>query len=293
MVALLNDPAIVIRQQGPISLADHRTGHAGQLSKKELKARLKKDKKSMSELQERLYASGKYSFLLIFQAMDAAGKDSCIRHVMSGVNPQGCSVHSFKAPTSNELKHDFLWRHAMRLPERGMIAIHNRSHYEEVLVVKVHPEYLLGQRIPTITSPADANADFWEGRYQSIREFEAHAARQGTIIMKFFLHMSLDQQKARFLERIDDPTKHWKFSSSDITERSHWDAYRTCYEEAIGSTASEQAPWFIVPADDQWETRSIVGQLIREKMESLALTYPELAAKELARLDESRVKLTT
>ncbi len=292
MKALLNDPSIAVCERRQISLANFRTNHPSEWSKKELKTCLAEDREIITELQRKLYAANSHSLLLVFQAMDAAGKDSCIRHVMSGVNPQGCSVHSFKAPTSNELAHDFLWRHVIRMPARGMIGIHNRSHYEEVLVVKVHPEYLAGQRIPGIGSPSDVNDDFWEGRYRSIRDFEAHAAQQGTVIMKFFLHMSLEQQKERFLERIDDPSKNWKFSANDIKERGYWDSYMRVYEEAIGATSSAAAPWFIVPADEQWETRAIVGRLVREKMESLNLSYPELSAKERARLGESRIALT-
>ena len=199
---------------------------------------------------------------------------------MSGVDPQGCQVHSFKAPNSEELAHDFLWRHAKAIPPKGMIGIHNRSHYEEVLVVKVHPEYLIGQRIPGITSPEKANARFWKERYASIADFEAHLARQGVVIMKFYLHMGRDAQKERFLERMKEPAKHWKFNLGDVAERALWDTYRSAYQDAIGATATEHAPWYIVPADDQWESRAIVGQLVSDKLEAMDLQFPTLSDKE-------------
>jgi PPK2 family polyphosphate:nucleotide phosphotransferase len=291
MSVLLNSPSIAVRERSGIKLSDFATDHPAALSKKELRSHLEDDRKVISDLQKVLYASDNHSLLLVFQAMDAAGKDSCIRHVLSGVNPQGCSVHSFKAPTSNELEHDFLWRHASRTPQRGMIGIHNRSHYEEVLVVKVHPEYVLGQRIPGITSVDDIDHDFWAGRYQSIREFEAHLARQGTVIMKFFLHMGKEQQKERFLERINTPEKNWKFSSGDIKERGYWDSYMQAYEEAIGETAAPHAPWFIVPADDQWETRAIVGRLVREQLEEMGLRHPALSDRERMKMAEAKAQL--
>ncbi|HRF79721.1 MAG TPA: polyphosphate kinase 2 family protein [Flavobacteriales bacterium] len=263
---------------GRIDLDAHQTDLPDRISKKDLKAALEEDRKRIADLQDVLYAQGSHAVLLIFQAMDAAGKDSCIRHVMSGVNPQGCSVTSFKAPSSEELSHDFLWRHAKAVPACGMIGIHNRSHYEEVLVVKVHPEYLGAQRIPGL-DPGNLPADFWEQRYAAIRNFEAHLSQQGVTIMKFFLHMGKAAQKERFLERIDDPKKNWKFSVNDVKERGYWDAYQRAYAEAIGATAAEHAPWYIVPADDQWETRAIVGRLVREKLEALPLRMPVLDAK--------------
>lgn len=272
-------PNCIIDEQGSVDLDNYATDLADE-DKKALKDSLEKDRERISELQETLYAEKGRSLLLIFQAMDAAGKDSCIRHVMSGVNPQGCQVHSFKAPNSEELSHDFLWRHAKAIPPKGMIGIHNRSHYEEVLVVKVHPEYLIGQRIPGITSPEKADARFWKERYASIAHFEAHLARQGVVIMKFYLHMGRDAQKERFLERIREPHKHWKFNMADITERALWDNYRGAYQDAIGATAAPHAPWYVVPADEQWESRAIVGRLVREKLESMDLQIPTLSAKE-------------
>lgn len=287
----LTDPRFAITKQGTFRLKDHVTDLPSEAEKKELKKQLEADKEVISELQEVLYASGKRAVLLVFQAMDAAGKDSCIRHVMSGVNPQGVRVASFKAPSTLERSHDFLWRHAMAMPPRGFIGIHNRSHYEEVLVTRVHPQFILGQQIPGIHSEKDITKEFWEDRYASIRHFEEHLARNGTVIMKFFLHMGRDAQKERFLERIDDPRKNWKFSTSDVAERRHWDSYQKAYEQAIRATAAPHAPWYIVPADEQWESRAIVGRLLRQQLEALGLKHPELAPEERTRLAEARREL--
>lgn len=294
MEDLLHLPIICVREPGRIDLADYPTDLGDELRKKELKGALDKDRERIVELQENLYAHGDQALLLVFQAMDAAGKDSCVDHVMSGVNPQGCHVTSFKAPSSEELAHDFLWRHAKAVPAKGMIGIHNRSHYEEVLVVKVHAEYLAAQRLPGL-DPKKQPKDFWEGRYRSIREFEAHLARQGVAIMKFFLHVGKEAQKERFLERIDDARKNWKFNAGDVNERAHWDAYQRAYADAIGATAAEHAPWFIVPADDQWETRAIVGRLVREQLETMHKKLPPLTAErkeQLARAREALLKET-
>ena len=273
----LSDPRISITTPGRFRLSDHPTDLPADADKKELKEQLDKDRDRISDLQEVLYASGKHALLLIFQAMDAAGKDSCIRHVMSGVNPQGVRVWSFKAPSTLERSHDFLWRHTQAVPERGHIGIHNRSHYEEVLVTRVHPEFIMGQNIPGVTDPEMLNNTFWDQRYASIRNFEEHLAANGTVIMKFYLHMSREQQKARFLERIDDPKKNWKFNANDVTERKHWDEYRKAYEQAIGATAAPHAPWYIIPADEQWESRAMVGRLVRQRLEALDLIHPELS----------------
>ncbi len=284
-------PLFRIEGKGPVDLSKYPTDLGDELKKKALKAALEKDRERISELQEVLYAQGTHSLLLVFQAMDAAGKDSCIRHVMSGVNPQGCQVHSFKAPNSEELSHDFLWRHAKAMPPSGIIGVHNRSHYEEVLVVKVHPEFLLGQRIPRVDNVAKADHDFWEGRYQAIRGFEEHLAAEGVTIMKFFLHMGRDAQKERFLERIEEPGKHWKFNLGDVKERGLWDEYQKAYSEAISETAAPHAPWFIIPADDQWESRAIVGRLVREQLEAMHLRMPTLDKKELDGLKEAKARL--
>ena len=272
----LLDPRFAITDQRPVKLKDHFSDLPENREKKELKAQLEDDKKAIAKLQEIFYASGKHSMLLIFQAMDAAGKDSCIKHVMSGVNPQGVHVTSFKAPSTLERSHDFLWRHAIAMPPKGHIGIHNRSHYEEVLVTRVHEEFILGQNLPGIRSAKDINDEFWEGRYRAIREFEKHLAASGMVILKFFLYMNKEEQKKRFLERIDDPEKNWKFSANDIKERQHWDKYMQAYEKAIGATAAPHAPWFIIPADEQWESRAMVGRLLRMKLEELDLKYPAL-----------------
>ncbi len=269
-------------------LADHPTELREHLSKDDLKKLLAEDRDGIIGSQERLYAEDRRSLLLIFQAMDAAGKDSAIDHVLSGVNPQGCEVTSFKQPNSAELGHDFLWRHMQAVPARGMIGVHNRSHYEEVLVVKVHPEYLLGQCLPDIASPKDADAAFWERRYTMIRAWEQHLAESGTTIMKFFLHMGKKEQKKRFIERIDDPKKNWKFSLGDVKEREHFEAYMKAYEEAIRATAAPHAPWFVVPADEQWETRAIVGDLVREQLETMDPQVPVLSAEAKAELSEAK-----
>lgn len=274
-----------------LDLEKYGTRCADTLDKADLKASLEKDKARIIELQEVLFAGGGRSLLVIFQAMDGAGKDSSIAHVFGGVNPQGCQVTSFKAPSTEELGHDFLWRHAKAVPARGMIGIHNRSHYEEVLVVKVHPEFLSAQHIPGMAEPSSANEAFWEGRYASIRSFEEHLAQQGVIILKFYLHMSKAVQKERFLERIDDPKKNWKFNVGDVKEREHWKDYQRAYADAIGATASPAAPWYIVPADEQWETRAIVARVVREQLETMDLHMPMLDAKAKAGLAEAKALL--
>ncbi|HYL73824.1 MAG TPA: polyphosphate kinase 2 family protein [Bryobacteraceae bacterium] len=234
-----------------------------------------------AELQDMLYAQDRWALLLIFQAMDAAGKDGIIKHVMSGVNPQGCQVFSFKAPSDLELQHDFLWRTTRCLPERGHIGIFNRSYYEEVLVVRVHPGILEGQKTP----PVLCGKNIWEERFEDIRCFERHMARSGTVIRKFFLNVSKKEQKRRFLARLEEPEKNWKFSAADIRERQCWDDYQKAYQDMIANTATEHAPWHVVPADNKWFTRIVVSSVIVETLESLDLAYPkvdEAKRKELA-----------
>jgi PPK2 family polyphosphate:nucleotide phosphotransferase len=226
----------------------------------------------LSELQERLFASNRYALLLIFQAMDAAGKDGVIKHVMSGVNPQGCQVFSYKHPSAAELQHDFLWRTTRDLPERGRIGIFNRSYYEEVLIARVHPEILHGEGLPD--SSHDARAT-WQGRFASIRHMEAHLHRNGTRILKFYLHLSKEEQRQRFLQRIDDPQKNWKISLADIEERRFWKDYRHAYQECLGATSTKESPWYIVPADDKDRARLIVSQIILDMLEGLDLHYPK------------------
>ena len=235
---------------------------------------LKEDLERLCELQERLYARGTWSLLLIFQAMDAAGKDSTIKHVMSGVDPQGCDVHAFKSPSTLELKHDFLWRAACVLPERGQIGIFNRSYYEEVLVVRVHPEFLEKQHIPGDVRHDD---DIWEERYEDIIGFERHLHRNGTKVLKFFLHVSKDEQRKRFLARLEDPNKYWKFAAGDLTERALWKDYMTAYEDMIRGTATKDSPWFVVPADHKWFTRLVVAAAIVDALSAMDLKHPPLS----------------
>ncbi len=287
----LLDPRFAIMQPCDFRLDDHTCDLPGDMDKKDLKKQLEEDKKIISDLQELLYATGNRAVLLIFQAMDAAGKDSAIRHVMSGVNPQGVRVWSFKAPSSLERSHDFLWRHYQAVPARGHIGIHNRSHYEEVLVTRVHPKHILGQQLPGIHTEKDIDAAFWERRYAAIRAWEEHLANTGTVVMKFFLHMSRKEQRKRFMERLDDPKKNWKFSASDVTERGYWDQYMAAYEAAIGATAAPHAPWYVLPADEQWETRAIVGRLLRLQLEALDLRSPEPTEKDRAMMVAARAQL--
>jgi PPK2 family polyphosphate:nucleotide phosphotransferase len=242
----------------------------------------------MSELQQLLYASNQHAILLIFQAMDAAGKDGVIKHVMSGVNPQGCQVFSFKHPSAIELQHDFLWRTTRDLPERGKIGIFNRSYYEEVLVVRVHPEILLGQGVPGRVLDDDA---LWHERFRSITDVERHLNNNGTRVAKFFLHMSKETQRLRFLERIDQAQKNWKFSQADIEERQYWDKYMTAYEQCLSATSSAAAPWYIVPADDKENARLIVARVVVELLESLKMSYPKTSAVRAKELSAIRKQL--
>lgn len=228
---------------------------------------------ALAELQDILYAQDRWSLLLIFQAMDAAGKDGTIKHVMSGVNPQGCQVSSFKSPTSEDLDHDYLWRCVKQLPERGRIGIFNRSYYEETLVVRVHPEFLAAQKLP----PELVTKDMWEERFQDIRSFERYLHRNGTIVRKFFLHVSKGEQQKRFLERLDNPDKNWKFSANDAKEREFWKDYAKAYEETIRETATEDSPWYVVPADNKWFTRVIVAAAVIDALASLDLQYPKVS----------------
>jgi len=250
----------------------------------EAKEHLLKDISRMEELQAMLYAQDRWSLLLIFQAMDAAGKDGTIKHVMSGVNPEGCQVHSFKAPSPTELQHDFLWRTTEALPERGHIGIFNRSYYEEVLVVRVHPKVLESQLVP----PQLLGKDIWKERFEDIHGFERHMARNGTVIRKFFLHLSKKEQKKRFLARLDEPEKHWKFSEADIHEREYWDDYQDAYEDMIRHTASKHAPWYVVPADNKWFTHLVVAAAIVETLEGLGLSYPKVDAAKLKEIAAAR-----
>src|SRR5215471_1096769 len=243
--------------------------------------------RALAELQDKLYAQDKSAVLLIFQALDAAGKDGTIKHVMSGVNPQGCQVYSFKSPSAEDLDHDYLWRCMKCLPNRGHIGIFNRSYYEEVLVVRVHPEFLARQKLP----PRLLGKNIWEERFKDIRNFEQYLARNGVVVRKFFLHVSKKEQKRRFLERIDDPQKNWKFSSNDAAERDFWDDYMEAYEQMIQETATKEAPWYVVPADNKWFTRVVVAAAVIEGLADLDLGYPEVGKDQLKELATAKDKL--
>lgn len=257
-------------------------------SKSEYRKLMAGQVEELSALQRLLYADDRYSLLLVFQAMDAAGKDGVISHVMSGVNPQGCQVFSFKHPSPTDLDHDFLWRTTQCLPERGRIGIFNRSYYEEVLIVRVHPEILQAQRLP---GGLTNKRNIWRDRYRSIIEQEKHLHRNGTRIVKFFLHLSKDEQRKRFLARIDEPNKHWKFSMADIEERKYWDDYMLAYEDCLGATSTREAPWYIVPADDKENARLIVSEIIVETLRGLPMEYPQLDEKRQAELRAIRKEL--
>ena len=248
---------------------------------------LTQDVSALAEAQDRLYASDTWSILIVLQAMDAAGKDSTIKHVMSGVNPQGCQVYSFKHPSAEELDHNFLWRYARCAPARGRIGIFNRSYFEEVLVVRVHPELVQAERIPD----AKLDDDFWADRYADINAFERHLTRNGTVILKFFLHLSREEQRKRFLKRLKDPSKQWKFSPADLAERAYWDDYMKAYEKAISATSTKHAPWYIVPADHKWVSRSIVARIVTTTIESLDIRYPEVTDAQSAVIAEARKQL--
>ena len=241
----------------------------------------------LEKSQELLYAADSWSILVIFQAMDAAGKDSTIKHVMSGINPQGCQVFSFKHPSTEELDHNFLWRCSKSLPERGRIGIFNRSYYEEVLIVKVHPNLVQAQRIPD----ANVNRAFWEHRYDDINQFEQHLCRNGTKVIKFFLNVSKGEQRRRFLERIEDKRKHWKLSLSDINERQHWDQYQEAYEECLTHTSTAWAPWYVIPADHKWVTRTAVSHILARTIEDLKLSYPEVTSAKQQEIELARKQL--
>ncbi len=276
-------------------LSNYDTAWAGpeeikQLGEEKLKKRakkiLKKNLEALSDAQETFYAGNKYALLLIFQAMDAAGKDGTIKHVMSGVNPQGCQVFSFKKPSSEELDHNYLWKYTRKMPEFGRIGIFNRSYYEEVLVVKVNPEFLQAN-----LSDKNVDESFWIGRYEDINNLEKHLLANNTLILKFFLNVSKEEQKNRFLERLNDPEKHWKFSESDLVERSKWDKYQEAFEDAIKATATPWAPWYVIPADNKWIMRAIVSMIVTETITSLKLSTPEISGQKKKLLEEARKEL--
>jgi len=269
----------------------HTDNNKKQISKKEGEQLLKEGIVNLAKMQDKLYAHDEHSVLIVLQAMDAAGKDGAIKHVMSGLNPQGVRVASFKAPTSHELDHDYFWRHYRELPARGEIGIFNRSHYENVLVTRVHPEYLLREKLPKVNSVKDIDKKFWDMRYKQINRFEKNLTENGTTILKFFLHVSKDEQKKRFLERINNPEKNWKFSVADAQERKLWNEYQHAYEEMLPATSTEHAPWFVIPADDKWFTRLVLGAIINLQFERLKLTYPEVTPEQLVKLKAAKKEL--
>lgn len=276
-----------------VALRDYATDYTGNtLTKSESQDLLEAGITHLAEVQEKLYAQNQYGVLIILQAMDAAGKDSAIKHIMSGFNPLGVKVHSFKTPTPVELDHHYLWRHMIALPGRGEIAIHNRSHYENVLVTRVHPEYILNERLPGIDSVSKIDKEFWINRFKQINRFEQNISEDGTIIIKFFLHLSKKEQKKRFLERIDDREKNWKFSFGDLKERERWDDYQSAYEEAITATSTAKSPWFIIPADDKWYARLAMAAIIYKQFKAMNIDYPSLNEEQMEQLRKGREMLT-
>ena len=289
---------LMVRPGSKVSLKQYDTGWAQddelkRVGKDVIKERaaeiLEANRASLAESQELLWASNLYSILIVLQGMDTSGKDGTIKHVMAGVNPQGCRVTSFKVPTSEETDHNFLWRYTRALPARGEIGIFNRSYYEDVLVVKVHPELLDNQQLP----PGKRGDKFWNARYDDINAFERHLVQNGTFIMKFFLHISREEQKKRLLDRLEDKEKYWKFALSDLAERQFWDDYQTAYEMMLSKTSTDTAPWYIIPADYKWIARSLIADIISTKIRSLDLTYPEVAEETLKQLEVAREKLAS
>ena len=276
-----------------VQLKDYDTDWAGDPNvpkserKRYAEQSLTQDVSELAEAQERLYAADSWSILMIFQAMDAAGKDGTIKHVMSGVNPQGCQVFSFKKPSAEELDHNFLWRYTRPLPERGRIGIFNRSYYEEVLVVRVHPELIKAARIPNVK----IDDDFWADRYEDINALERHLTRNGTVVLKFFLNISKDEQRKRFLKRLEDPRKHWKFSAADLVERGFWDDYMKAYEEALSATSTKWAPWYIIPANHKWVTRGLVARIVASTSDKLDLRYPKVSPDQETAIEQARKQL--
>lgn len=269
-----------------------KTDYTAGLQKEESVKLLEENIERLAKLQDKLYAQDRYSILIIFQAMDAAGKDGTIKHVMSGINPQGCQVFSFKQPSAEELDHDYLWRVYKCLPERGRIGIFNRSHYEDVLVAKVHPSIVLNGKLPNINKVEDIDDKFWKERYRQINDMERHLTDNGTIVLKFFLNVSHDEQEKRFLSRLNDESKNWKFSASDLKERAFWDNYMEAYADVLTYTSTDEAPWYVIPADNKWFMRYAVGQIICDRMEELKLDYPVLTEAAKLEIENAKKALT-
>lgn len=277
----------LVKPGSKVNLKDFDTAYTAGLKKKEGKIELLKNIAELAEFQEKFWADNRYSLLIVLQAPDAAGKDGAIRHVMSGLNPQGCRVHSYKTPSKEELDHDYLWRHYKDLPERGMIEIFNRSHYENVLVTKVNPQYLMNENVPGLDKPEKADKKFWESRYEQINNFEKHIYQNGCQIIKIFLHLSKEEQKERLLDRLNEEEKSWKFSSADLAARAQWDEYQKAYEEMLEKTSKDHAPWYIVPADKKYFARVAIGEIIVEHFNKLNLHYPlPEPAEQLAKAKE-------
>ncbi len=282
----------LIKEDSKLKLKKHNPAYTdGFKDEEEANQTMQHDIKKLIKLQEKLFASNQYSVLIILQAMDAAGKDGVIKHVMSGLNPQGCGVKSFKHPTDEDYEHDYFWRFNKALPESGKIGIFNRSYYENVLICRVHPEFILDEKLPNFNEIKKINKGFWQHRFKQINGFEKNLVQNGTIILKFFLHLSKQEQQKRLLERIENEEKNWKFSFSDINERKYWDEYQTCYEDAIEATSTNEAPWYIIPADNKWYTRAAIANILVRKLESLNLSFPELPKAEKQKLEEAKMLL--
>jgi PPK2 family polyphosphate:nucleotide phosphotransferase len=285
---------LIVTPGKKMKLKDYHTSYDGKnLNKQQSEKLLDESRKYLADVQDKLYAHNRYSVLIVLQAMDAAGKDGAVKHIMSGFNPLGVKVYSFKAPNAHELDHDYFWRHELALPARGEIAIHNRSHYENVLATKVHPQWILNENIPEVEDVKDVDKKFWDKRYKQIRRFEKNLTDNGMIILKFFLHVSKKEQKKRFLERIEDPAKNWKFSLSDLKERAYWDDYQKAYEEAMSETSADHAPWFVIPADDKWFARLAIATIIARQFDKLKLSYPEVSQAQKQELQKAKVQLTS
>jgi len=288
----LNYNDFKITEETKFSLSDFPTEiKKKDIDKEQGELLIQKDVEELSSLQDVLYADKKHAVLIIIQAMDAAGKDGTIKHIMSGVNPEGVQVTSFKSPSTIELEHDYFWRHYLALPAKGEIGIFNRSHYENVLITKVHPEFILNEKHEGIDSINDINKLFWQKRYKQICRFEKNLIENDTTILKFFLHVSKEEQKKRFMDRIDDPTKNWKFSTADLKERAYWDDYQSAYEDAIRNTSTSEAPWFIIPADEKWFSRYLVGKIICTELKKLNLSYPKISENERVLLLKAKESL--
>lgn len=282
----------MVKEGSKVRLKDFSTKYEGDILDKELAQDvLEKGRERLAEFQDKLYAHDQYNVLIVLQAMDAAGKDGVIKHIMSGLNPSGVRVASFKAPTKTELDHDYFWRHYLALPARGEIGIFNRSHYENVLITRVHPEYLLNENLPGIEKAEDADEKFWKNRFRQINRFEKNLSENGTIILKFFLNVSKKEQKKRFLERIDDKKKNWKFSAADVKERLYWDEYQKAFEEMIEETTKDYAPWFVIPSDNKWWGRLLIAMIIYKMFEKMNFSYPEATPEQLAALQKAKEQL--